>query len=70
MEGTAKNEELKRVILQEEKELEKKGLYKGFCLRPDTSNGIIKMYYMNNKIYDVYFDEAQAKIDKIIEWVI
>lgn len=50
------------------KELEEKGLYKGFCLRPDTSGGIIKSYELYNKIYDVYFNEEQNKVEKIIEW--
>lgn len=59
--------EIKNITL---KELEEKGLYKGFCLRPDTSGGIIKMYKMNDKIYDVYFNEEQTKIEKIIEWLI
>ena len=50
-------------------DLEERGLYKGFSLRPDTSDGVIKMYQLGNKIYDVYLKDFDSKkVDKIIEW--
>lgn len=51
------------------KDLKEKGLYKGFSLRPDTSQGVIKMYQLGNKVYDVYLKDFNSeKADKIIEW--
>lgn len=58
--------EVKNIKLED---LEEKGLYKGFSLRPDTSGGIIKMYQLGNKIYDIYLKDFDSKkVDKIIEW--
>ena len=58
--------EVKNIKLED---LEERGLYKGFSLRPDTSDGVIKMYQLGNKIYDVYLKDFDSKkVDKIIEW--
>lgn len=58
--------EVKNIKLED---LEEKGLYKGFSLRPDTSDGIIKMYQLGNKVYDVYLRNFNSKkTDKIVEW--
>lgn len=60
--------EVKNITLEY---LQKNAKYEGFMLRPDSEEGIIKMFSLDGKTYDVYFKNwEQTEVEKIVEWEI